>query len=57
MLVSKQDEVHGVNMFDRLRSTDQPEIDYWLSLGYKFDKVALFMFQRHFDPRITRPER
>jgi hypothetical protein len=57
MLVSKQEEMHGMNMFDSLQAHDQPEIDYWLSLGYVFDKVALFMFTRRFDCRITRPDR
>jgi hypothetical protein len=46
MLLSKQDEVHGTNMFDSLTADDQNEVDYWLSLGYKFEKIALFVFQR-----------
>lgn len=46
MLLSKQDEVHGINMFDSLTVEDQPNVDYWLSLGYKFEKIALFIFQQ-----------
>lgn len=48
MLLSKQDEVHGTNMFDALTAEDEREVDYWLSLGYRFGKIALFLFQRKF---------
>jgi hypothetical protein len=51
LILSTQETKHGINMFDSMIAEDRPVLEYWLSIGYRFDQIALFLFQKKYEPQ------
>lgn len=50
MMESKQEERCAIGMFDALRPEDKEEVTFYLALGYRFENIALYFFQRRYEP-------
>lgn len=48
MMLSEQEEKHGVNMFDSLRPADEPEIERLVALGYTLEQAVYALFEQKF---------
>jgi hypothetical protein len=48
MMLSEQEEKYGVNMFDSLRPSDEPEIERLVTIGYTLEQAVYALFEQNY---------
>lgn len=48
MMLSEQEEKYGVNMFDSLRPSDEPEIERLVTIGYTLEQAVYALFEQKY---------
>ncbi len=50
LIVSEQEAAFGVNMYDSIKGTDEPEIKRLVAAGYNEDEAVLIIFEKKYGP-------